>query len=184
MLSYICAYIYIRFQGGSNIRPRPICFELEQYGQDCTSIVRDYSVQGGDKKHGFSENETLLLPIGQDILNDVSHVKQLPPIHILLRLVVKSLNGNVELLQVLNHLGHSMSYSVTQPIDTALCVQKTESVGNFEIPLMHKIHPNVFTTLVWDKIDHTEETLTGGESLHHENGRATQSKFISPQFLR
>ena len=126
---YIYIYIY-SFQGGSNIRPRPICFELEQYGQDYTSIISDSSVQGGDKKHGFQRMKhyhylsaricLMLYPMWSSFQQNIfccnwwlSH----------------QLHGYVELLQVLNHLGHSMSYSVTQPIDSALCVQKTESVG-------------------------------------------------------
>ena len=127
------------------------------------------------------QTERHISSIGQDILYVVSHGKQQPPKDILLPLVVKSLTGNVELLQLLNRLGHSVSYSMTQQIETALCIQKMESVGESAIPLPHNIHPNVFTTLVWDNIDRIEETLTGGGTSHRVNGIAIQPKFIGPQ---
>ena len=44
--------------------------------------------------------------------------------HILLPWSVKTLTGNVEMVKVLNRLGHGISYSKLEEIDTALCLQK------------------------------------------------------------
>ena len=52
-------------------------------------------------------------------------------------------------------LGHSVSYSQLEEIDTALCLQKLSLSLSFPT----NIHPGVFTT--WDNIDRREETVSG-----------------------
>ena len=99
------------------------------------------------------QTERHISSIGPDLIHAVSHGKKRPPKHILLPMVVKTLTGNVEIIQLLNRLGHGVSYSMTQQIETALCIQKLEYFGDFNVALPHNIHPNVFTTLVWDNID-------------------------------
>ena len=44
--------------------------------------------------------------------------------HILVPWAIKTLTGNVELIKILNRLGHGISYSKLEEIDTALCLQK------------------------------------------------------------
>ena len=62
-----------------------------------------------------------------------------PPKHIMLPFAVKSLTGNVELIQILNRLSHSISYSMMEEIDTALCLQKVSLAGG-DIALPVNIH--------------------------------------------
>ena len=102
-----------------------------------------------------------------------------PPKHIMLPFAVKSLTGNVELIQILNRLGHSISYSMMEEIDTALCLQKVSLAGG-DIDLSVNIHPGMFTTLAWDNIDRLEETISGGGTLHRVNGIAIQEKPSEP----
>ena len=102
-----------------------------------------------------------------------------PPKHIMLPFAVKSLTGNVELIQILNRLGHSISYSMMEEIDTALCLQKVSLAGG-DIALSVNIHPGMFTTLAWDNIDRLEETISGGGTLHRVNGIAIQKKPSEP----
>jgi hypothetical protein len=61
---------------------------------------------------------------GSDLVYAVSRGKIKPKKHILLPFTVKSLTGNVEMIQTLNRLGHGVSYSQVEEIDTALCLQK------------------------------------------------------------
>ena len=93
----------------------------------------------------------------------------------------KSLTGNVELIQILNRLGHSVSYSQIEEIDTALCLKKL-SIDSL-IALPYSIHPNMFTTMAWDNIDRLEETLSGSGTSHRVNGIAIQAQFIGPEKL-
>ena len=116
---------------------------------------------------------------GQDVVYGVTNGKEIPPKHVLLPFAVKSLTGNVELIQTLNRLGHSVSYSKLIEIDTALSLQKLSDANN-DTPLPCDIHPGVFTTLAWDNIDRLEETLSGGGTSHRVNGIAVQRKLIGP----
>ena len=81
---------------------------------------------------------------------------------------------------MLNCLGHSVSYSQVEEIDTALCLQKlSQSAGGVAVP--RNIHAGVFTTLAWDNIDRLEETSSGGGTSYRVNGIAVQAEMIVPQ---
>lgn len=95
----------------------------------------------------------------------------------MLPFAVKSLTGNVELIQILNRLGQSVSYSQVEEIDTALCLQK-QAASEDAIPLPQNIKPGLFTTLAWDNIDRLNETISGEGTSHRVNGIAVQTKLI------
>ena len=115
-----------------------------------------------------------------DLVYAVSCGKNKPPKQILLPFDVRSLTGNVELIHTLNRLGHSISYSQVEEIDTALCLQKL-ALSGCEVALPRNIQPSVFTTLAWDNIDRLEETISG-EGISHRI--AIQAKVIGPQPLK
>ena len=98
----------------------------------------------------------LATSFGQDFVYAVTHGKEKPPKHILLPFAVKSLTGNVELIHTLNRLGHSVSYSTAEEIDTALCLEKL-ALKEGDVALPSNINPGVFTTQAWDNVDRLEE---------------------------
>ena len=100
----------------------------------------------------------LVRSFGQDMVYAISQGRIKPPKHLVLPFAVKSLTGNIELIHVLNRLGHSVSYSKVQEIDTELCLQKL-SVSTGDVALPGNIFSNVFTTLAWDNIDRLQETF-------------------------
>ena len=110
------------------------------------------------------------LSVCRDLVYAVINGKEKTAKHVLLPNAVKSLTGNVELIHTLNRLGHSLSYSMIQQIDTALCLQKLSS-GD-DVPLPTDLRLGIFITLVWDNIDRLEETLSGGGTSHRVNGIA------------
>ena len=114
---------------------------------------------------------------GQDLIHGVSAGRQKTPKHTLLPMAVKSLTGNVRLL---NRFGHGLSYSQCEELDTALCLNKLASVEEGTVPLPQKIHPHVLTTLAWDNIDRLEEALSGGGTSHRVNGIAVQPNVYGP----
>jgi len=61
-------------------------------------------------------------------------VKSKPAKHITLPFAVKLLTGNVELVHILSWLGHGVSYSQVEEIDTALCLQKLAQSGHVAVP--------------------------------------------------
>ena len=67
--------------------------------------------------------------------------------HILLPCGVKSLTGNVELIKVLNRLGHSISYSKLEELDTALCLQKQRTEADKGVILPSSSHLCIPTIL-------------------------------------
>ena len=58
-----------------------------------------------------------------------------------------SLSGNVELMQILNHLGHGISYSQLEEADTSPCLQKLAMTPENGIPLPSNIYPGTNTVL-------------------------------------
>ena len=77
-----------------------------------------------DPGHASQRVQRLLRSFAHDMVYAVTGGQTKPPKHIVLAFTVKSLTGNVELINVLNRLGHSISYSQMEEIDTALCLQK------------------------------------------------------------
>ena len=117
--------------------------------------------------------------MGQDVRNEVSNGRTLTPKHILLPWAVKTLTGNVELIKILNRLGHSCSYTKLE-VDTALCIEKIHSTSSaFTLP--SGTHTNVPTVLAFDNIDRVEETLSGSGTSHRVNGIIVQPLTLSCQ---
>ena len=106
--------------------------------------------------------------------------KTKPPKHILLSCGVKTLTGNVEIIQMLHSFGHGVSYSQLEENDTALCLQKLAANLNQTTILPGTIQQNVFTNLAWDNIDRLEETLTGKGTTHRVNGIVVQPTVYGP----
>jgi len=85
---------------------------------------------------------------------------------------VKTLTENVELIQMLNRLGHGVSFSQLEKNDTALCLQKMPANLNQMVVLPGTYQPNVFANLAWDNIDRSEETLAGEGTTYRVTGIA------------
>ena len=112
--------------------------------------------------------------IDQDCIHAITSGRQKPAKHILLQWAVKTLTGNVELIKILNRLGHGISYSQLEEMDTSFCLQKLEASDKDDIPLPDSILPCIPTTLAFDNIDRLEETLTGAGTSHRVNGIIVQ----------
>ena len=128
----------------------------------------------GEKKSNdelSDKQKRLINSIGQDCIYAVSGGTQVPAKHILLPWGVKTLTGNVELIKVLNRLGHGVCYSRLEELETALSLKKQEREGVF---LPTTSHPNVPTVLAFDNIDRLEETLSGSGTSHRVNGIIVQ----------
>ena len=73
--------------------------------------------------------------LGSDIVFAVTGGQTKTPKHIMLPFAVKYLTGNTELIRTLNRIGHGVSYSQVEEIDTALCLQKLERSQTESSPL-------------------------------------------------
>ena len=75
----------------------------------------------------------------------------------------RHLTGNVRLQTILGKLGHSLSYTQTMELDTALANFITQS----EKPYPPNIVPGTFSTLVWDMYwFYGGNSIRGGGTLH------------------
>ena len=118
--------------------------------------------------------------IAQDLEFAITRARYKPVKHILLAFAVKSLTGNVELIQLLNRLGHGIAYTQLEEIDTFLCLQTLAMAAENCIPLPGNIHPYTSTTLAFDNIDRIEGTLSGGGTSHRVNGIDVQPPECGP----
>ena len=91
--------------------------------------------------------------LGQDILYAVTNAQVIRPKLILLPWVIKALSGDVELIHILNRIGHGCSYSHLEGIDTALCIEKLSNVDKGAPLLPLGTHPLIPTVLACDNID-------------------------------
>ena len=95
---------------------------------------------------------------------------------IILPYAIKCLTGNVEVIQMLNRLGHSISYSQMAEIDTALAWKKIAHLPEEGVPLPESMVQKISTTLAFDNIDRLEETLSGAGTSHRVNGIIIQPR--------
>ena len=83
-------------------------------------------------------------------------------------------------LSTSGNVGHGISYSQLEEIDTALCLQKLARTPEDRVPLSSNIYPGTNTVLAFDNIHRLEGTLSRGGTLHRVNGIAVQPVTYSP----
>ena len=114
-----------------------------------------------------------ILAIAQDIMYLKANGRIATPKHHALSMTVRHMTGSSQLINILNGLGHSSSYSATLEHDTALALVE---LSRGELPVPKGIMDGLFTTMVWDNIDFGEETLSGKGTTHSTNGIIIQRK--------
>ena len=150
--------------------------ELTEKYIDLPACLTDFLkvLIGGRQTLPSDRANRLTWSLGQDILYAVTNAQVITPKHVLLPWVIKTISGNVELIRIINRLGHGCSYTRLEEIDTGLCIEKMSSVdaGTPILPL--GTHPLIPTVLAYDNIDALEETLSGAGTSHRVNGIIVQ----------
>ena len=121
-----------------------------------------------------------ILSIGQDILYLASHGKVKTPKHVSLPFLVKSKTGSVEIITVLNKLGHGISHSQLEEIKPGIAEVQMKAVENGTL-LLSNCQLNIFTTSAFDNNDLAKETLSGNNTTHCTNGIVIHRKADSFQ---
>lgn len=105
---------------------------LEMMNSTHTSLVEFLqTLLTGSSKVGNNPSQRvqrLTASFSQDLVYAVTCGKVKPTKHIVLPFAVKSLTGNVELIKILNRLGHGVSYSQLEEIDTAFAFRSKQQV--------------------------------------------------------
>ncbi len=117
--------------------------------------------------------KTRILSIAQDIIFLTRNGRIRTPKHVSLAVSVHHKTGSMQLVSTLNQLGHCISKSKLQEVETALTEVRLQQQNANIIP--SNITPHVPVTFVWDNNDIREETATGEGTTHCTNGIVIQA---------
>ncbi len=114
-----------------------------------------------------AEEERKVLSLGQDLVYAVSNGRVITPKHIGVGMTVKHKTNSKYMLNLLNHAGHSVSYSEVQKIDKSIAnTNKQIAIANdIYIPTNIK-KGHGFIHGAADNIDFMEETINGKGTTH------------------
>lgn len=154
-------------QGGSTEVPEIVDTFLHHLFSGCDSPLTDRMTW-------------LKRSVAQDLVFAITRGRFKPAKHLLLPSAVKPLTGNVELIQLLNRLGHGIAYPQLEELSSSLCLQKLCMAEQTGFPLQGYILKHTDTILAFDNIDSLENTLSGGGTSHRINGIAVQHAVYGP----
>ena len=107
-----------------------------------------------------------ILSLMQDLLYLESKGQKPTPKHYCLGMMLLHVSGSSSIVEILNKLGHCSSRLTVSSLETALAQLQANS-NELQISAgFYSLH----TTVVWDNIDFSEETLSGKGTTHHTNG--------------
>ena len=111
--------------------------------------------------------------ICQDTIYACTNGRKVPSKHLQLGIAVKKLTGSKRLIEILNRLGHSISYNAIEETETEMTYQVTnsETITPSEI----KKSGNLCTGVAFDNFDRYVETLSGKDTLHDTVGIVYQN---------
>ena len=120
--------------------------------------------------HVNSTDNTLVDSFAQDIIHAVTKGKVTTPKHFLLAMGLHNMTGQKHVVDVVNKLGHSISYTKTCEIETA---QAEAALADSQLqltsilPLKPKSENDVVLTHFWvDNFDMKTDTQTGGGAIN------------------
>ena len=90
-----------------------------------------------------------------------------PQNHLMLGIVLKSLTGSRRVVEIMNRLGHCISYHTKDEIETEATF---ESIKNNLFTSCMKLVPQCGTGVAWDNFDRFVETVSGKDALHDTVG--------------
>ena len=121
------------------------------------------------------KGETIKLSFAQDIVYAVTKGRVKTPKSILLPTIIKSLTNNTEIVNVVNRLGHGVSYTLLMESQTenAYKIHELQTESGYILPI--DCQKEAFTIYVADNIDRNEETLSGHGTTHKVNNLLIQA---------
>ena len=109
----------------------------------------------------------------EDVIFNITrgHIK--PQKHLLLGMGIKSLTGSKKVVNILNRMGHSISYHVAEELETelAMSIEGKDKVAPDGVIL----RPGLSTGMAFDNYDENMETLSGANTLHDTVGIVYQN---------
>lgn len=136
------------------------------------SIVHGPSWQNQNSSTRKIIKQNKISAICDNIIFATSNGTIKPSTCLTLALATKSLTGSRRMLNILNRLGHCVSYSVAEGIETELAYAC--SIEHRVLP--YDLNPKIQTHVAFDNYDQYVETSTGKDTLHDTVGIAIQNK--------
>ena len=88
---------------------------------------------------------------------------------------MKSLTVSRKVIEILNKLGHCVSYHTVEEIETEMTFEANKEVALSPHGMTR--NPVLGTGPTWDKFDRFVATMTGTDTLHDTVGIAYQARF-------
>jgi hypothetical protein len=108
-----------------------------------------------------------------DVMFATSRGKIKPGKHLTMGLGMKSLTGSRKVINVLNRMGHSISYQIAEELETQLATEISERKISTPDGLLRQ--PGLMTGLAWDNFDENTETISGAGTVHDTVGICYQN---------
>ena len=128
----------------------------------------------GSEEHSSERVKRQANSTAQDMLFCTSNGTIKPSKHLCMGVGIKSLTGSRKIVDLLNRLGHSVSYHVAEGIETEIASAITETERL--LPDMLLQQSGLCTALVFDNYDELTETLSGRDTLHDTVGICFQNR--------
>lgn len=135
------------------------------------NIVQGPCVQHKNQSLKREIKRNKISSICSSIIFTATNGKIKPSTCITLALSTKSLTGSRRIINILNRLGHCVSYNVAEEIETELAYAC--SIEHRVIP--YDLNPCIHTHVAFDNYDQYVETETGKDTLHDTVGIAYQN---------
>lgn len=108
-----------------------------------------------------------------DVMYNSTRGRLKPGKHLNMGLGIKSMTGSRKVVEVLNHLGHSISYHTAEELETRLAYEIADK--KLATPDGLLMQAGLGTALAWDNYDENTETLSGAGTVHDTVGICFQN---------
>ena len=132
----------------------------------------DHLIVGHTSKTKSDIKRRCIESIEQDIVYAASGGNVKPSKHLITGIAFKSMTGSRKIVDILNRLGHSVSYNTAEELETELTFSSLEN--NRTTPAGMSLSPTLCTGVAFDNFDRYVETLSGKDTLHDTVGIAYQ----------
>ena len=130
-------------------------------------------VQGPDVRRGQTNSKKRRIEsITNDLVYIVTGGNKKPKEQLMLGLALKKLTSSRKVIEILNRLGHCISYTAIEELETELTMQLNDD--DRATPYGMKLDPNLTSGVAWDNYDRFVFTLNGKNTLHDTVGIAYQ----------
>ena len=112
------------------------------------------------------EDERQILSIAQDIIHCNTKGRVKLPKHTSPAMCVHHLTSSKRLIELLNRMGHCVSYDEMRAVNTSIAEEVLAKVEEFGTVIPTNIKPGTFVQIAADNNDLNEETLDGKNTTH------------------